>query len=37
MSVEPNKIIYSMIGVSKFFNKRPVLKDIYPWIMREHA
>ena len=29
MSEEPNKIIYSMIGVSKFFNKRPVLKDIY--------
>ena len=29
MSDEPNKIIYSMIGVSKFFNKRPVLKDIY--------
>lgn len=24
-----NKIIYSMVGVSKFFNKRPVLKDIY--------
>ena len=29
MSVEPNRIIYSMIGVSKFFNKRPILKDIY--------
>jgi ATP-binding cassette ChvD family protein len=29
MGDEPNKIIYSMIGVSKFFNKRPVLKDIY--------
>jgi ATP-binding cassette ChvD family protein len=29
MSDEPNKIIYSMIGVSKFFNKRPILKDIY--------
>jgi len=29
MGVEPNKIIYSMIGVSKFFNKRPILKDIY--------
>ncbi|MBF0279140.1 MAG: energy-dependent translational throttle protein EttA [SAR324 cluster bacterium] len=27
-SVEPNKVIYSMIGVSKFFNKKPVLKDI---------
>ncbi len=29
MGVEPNRIIYSMIGVSKFFNKRPILKDIY--------
>ena len=29
MSPEPNKIIYSMIGVSKFYNKRPILKDIY--------
>jgi ATP-binding cassette ChvD family protein len=29
MSNEPNKIIYSMIGVSKFHNKRPILKDIY--------
>ena len=28
MSSEPNKVIYSMIGVSKFFNKKPVLKDI---------
>jgi sulfate-transporting ATPase len=28
MSDEPNKIIYSMIRVSKFYNKRPVLKDI---------
>src|SRR3954464_13611498 len=25
----PNKVIYSMIGVSKFFDKRQVLKDIY--------
>lgn len=25
----PNKVIYSMIGVSKFYNKRPILKDIY--------
>jgi len=25
---EPNKIIYSMIRVSKFYNKKPVLKDI---------
>jgi len=30
MSPEPNKVIYSMIGVSKFYNKRPILKDIYP-------
>ncbi len=29
MSNEPNKVIYSMVGVSKFFNKRPILKDIY--------
>ncbi|MBZ0198409.1 MAG: energy-dependent translational throttle protein EttA [Ignavibacteriaceae bacterium] len=29
MSVEANKIIYSMIGVSKFYDKRPILKDIY--------
>ena len=29
MSVEPNKVIYSMIGVSKYFNKKPILKDIY--------
>jgi len=26
---EPNKVIYSMIGVSKFHDKKPVLKDIY--------
>src|ERR1700712_5457280 len=26
---EPNKIIYSMIGVSKFHAKKQVLKDIY--------
>jgi ATP-binding cassette ChvD family protein len=26
---EPNKVIYSMIGVSKFYDKRQVLKDIY--------
>ncbi|MBU0908695.1 MAG: energy-dependent translational throttle protein EttA, partial [Proteobacteria bacterium] len=25
---EPNKIIYSMIGVSKFYDKKPVLKNI---------
>src|ERR671912_995444 len=29
MSTEPNKVIYSMVGVSKFYDKRPVLKDIY--------
>src|SRR6187551_148127 len=29
MSTEPNKVIYSMIGVSKFYDKKPVLKDIY--------
>ncbi len=29
MSPEPNKIIYSMVGVSKFYDKRAVLKDIY--------
>ena len=29
MSDEVNKIIYSMIGVSKYFDKKPVLKDIY--------
>ena len=26
---EPNKIIYSMVGVGKFYDKKPVLKDIY--------
>jgi ATP-binding cassette ChvD family protein len=29
MSNEPNKIIYSMIGVSKYYDKKPVLKNIY--------
>ncbi|MGI9106868.1 MAG: energy-dependent translational throttle protein EttA [Pyrinomonadaceae bacterium] len=29
MSNVPNKVIYSMIGVSKFYDKKPVLKDIY--------
>jgi energy-dependent translational throttle protein EttA len=29
MSIEPNKIIYSMIGVSKYYNQKPILKDIY--------
>ena len=28
MSTEPNKVIYSMIGVSKYYDKKPVLKDI---------
>ena len=28
MSDEPNKIIYSMVRVSKFYDKKPVLKDI---------
>ena len=29
MAAEGNKIIYSMIGVSKIYDKKPVLKDIY--------
>jgi ATP-binding cassette ChvD family protein len=29
MANEPNKVIYSMIGVSKFYDKKAVLKDIY--------
>ncbi|TSK03851.1 MAG: energy-dependent translational throttle protein EttA [Geobacter sp.] len=29
MAIDPNKVIYSMIGVSKFYDKKPVLKDIY--------
>jgi ATP-binding cassette ChvD family protein len=28
MSDEPNKIIYSMIGVSRYYDQKPVLKDI---------
>src|SRR5512143_361790 len=28
MSPEANKVIYSMIGVSKYHDKKPVLKDI---------
>ena len=28
MSSEPNKIIYSMVRVNKFYDKKPVLKDI---------
>ncbi len=26
---ESNKIIYSMIGVSKYYDKKPIIKDIY--------
>ncbi|MEZ5346842.1 MAG: energy-dependent translational throttle protein EttA [Pyrinomonadaceae bacterium] len=26
---EPNKVIFSMVKVSKFYDKKPVLKDIY--------
>jgi energy-dependent translational throttle protein EttA len=29
MASEPNKVIYSMVGVSKYYDKKPVLKDIY--------
>jgi ATP-binding cassette ChvD family protein len=29
MSIEPNKVIYSMVGVSKYYDKKAVLKDIY--------
>jgi ATPase subunit of ABC transporter with duplicated ATPase domains len=29
MSTEPNKVIYSLVGVSKYCDKKPVLKDIY--------
>lgn len=29
MAVEPNKVIYSMIGVSKLYDKKVILKDIY--------
>lgn len=29
MSSEPNKVIYSMVGVSKYYDKKPILKDIY--------
>lgn len=28
MGDEPNKIIYSMMGVSKYFDKKPILEDI---------
>src|SRR5215207_737381 len=29
MSTQPNKILYSMVGVSRHYDKRAVLKDIY--------
>ena len=29
MGSEPNKVIYSMVGISKYYDKKPVLKDIY--------
>jgi len=29
MNTVPNKVIYSMIGVSKYYDKKAVLKDIY--------
>jgi sulfate-transporting ATPase len=29
MSTQPNKVIYSMVGVSKTYDKKTVLKDIY--------
>lgn len=29
MSQVPNKVIYSMVGLSKYYDKKPVLKDIY--------
>src|SRR3569833_4155541 len=29
MAIEPNKVIYSMVGVSKYYDKCAVLKDIY--------
>src|SRR5512140_997616 len=28
MAIEPNKIIYSMMRISKFYDKKPVIKDI---------
>src|SRR5881409_3117201 len=29
MTTAPNRVIYSMIGVSKYFDKKAILKDIY--------
>ena len=28
MSTEPSKVIYSIVGVSKYYDKKAVLKDI---------
>ena len=33
MAEEPNKIIYSMIGVSKSYDQKVVLKDIYSLLL----
>jgi ATP-binding cassette ChvD family protein len=29
MSSAPNKVIYSMVGVAKYHDKKPIIKDIY--------
>jgi energy-dependent translational throttle protein EttA len=29
VSTVPNKVIYSMVGVGKYYDRKPVLKDIY--------
>src|SRR5262245_39972870 len=29
MSSPPNKVIYSMVGVGRYYDKKPVIKDIY--------
>ena len=29
MSTTPNKIIYSMVGVGKYYDKKPIIRDIY--------
>ena len=29
MSSAPNKVIYSMVGVGKYYDKKPVIKEIY--------
>ncbi|HKS41333.1 MAG TPA: energy-dependent translational throttle protein EttA [Blastocatellia bacterium] len=29
MSDAPNKVIYSMVGVGKYYDKKPIIKDIY--------